>query len=771
MRLFNAGLASVGVVLLTASGLAYSAGSSGETSGALEEIVVTAQRRAEKLQDVPIAITVFNAEQLTARGITNVAALNGLAPNVQISSATGDNTGVQFSIRGAVTINPGMYWDPTVGVYLDGVYVAKAIGGIFDIMDAERIEVLNGPQGTLYGRNTLAGAVNLITRQPTGVFGGAVDVTYGNYNELTTKASLDLPKVGIASLSLGFRRETRDGVTKTLPGSAISSLDNRDQTGGRIALNLDFSDAFQAAYRFDYSDINQRPLGDYLARVDAPISYFPFVSGVTPLGAYVPQTFGTSIGSDLPQYEKSRVEGHSLTLRWDLDSTTQIKSVTGYRQMTWGDQIEFDGSLLPLAMVSRAVTFSNTSEELQIVGSTDRINYVGGVYYYKDSGYTHNPQRFFGDTFDYDSQYGYGTEARAGFGQVEFKATDVFTITAGLRYTSEKKDLSRYETVFFAPNAPLAYQVVLVPQGTAASQTFSAVTPLLTLAYKLSPEVNAYLKFSEGFKSGGFNGEFGAVGNISAYGISDAVANNVAETKTAFRPEKAKSVELGLKSTLAGGRLILNTDVFLNKVTDQQVSIFLATGAAASVVRNAAKATVYGFELSANWAPVDSLHVQANYGYLHAQYDSYVDAGVDVAGNRAFVHAPKGTFNLLVDAKLADTAIGQLHATADYSWTDSFYDYPSALTANYPNDPNSDPATASFAGATEIKSVGFLNGRLAIQDISVGSTKLTVSLWAKNLTNELHIQNNIDFGAGFGHLTPTYYSQPRTFGIQIHDKF
>jgi len=156
---------------------------------------------------------------------------------------------------------------------------------------------------------------------------------------------------------------------------------------------------------------------------------------------------------------------------------------------------------------------------------------------------------------------------------------------------------------------------------------------------------------------------------------------------------------------------------------------------------------------------------------LHAKYDSYIDGGVDVANNRAFVHAPQSTLNLMVDAKLADTSVGQLYATADYSWTDSYYDYPFALTANYPGDSSSNPATSSFAGDSQIKSVGFLNARLALRDIAVGNTKLTVSLWGKNLTDEHHIQNNIDFGAGFGHLTPTYYSEPRTYGIEIHDKF
>ena len=165
----------------------------------LEEIVVTAQRREERLQDVPVAVTAISAEQLRSRGITNVSDLSALAPNVNVLPAAANNTGAHISIRGAVQQNPALYWDPTVGIYLDGVYVGKNLGNVFDIVDLERVEVLRGPQGTLYGRNTLAGAVNLVTRQPSGKLNGTAKLDLGNYDLAVFEGTLDLPRFGIAS--------------------------------------------------------------------------------------------------------------------------------------------------------------------------------------------------------------------------------------------------------------------------------------------------------------------------------------------------------------------------------------------------------------------------------------------------------------------------------------------------------------------------------------------------------------------------------------------
>jgi len=743
-------MASIGIY-----SAAFTAPSRGDTEDTrLDEVVVTAQRRAEKLQDVPIAVTALNQEQLEQRGISNIGALNAIAPNVQISTATSNTTGAQFSIRGAITINPTPSWDPTVGIYIDGVYIPKMLGGVFDIIDLAQIEVLRGPQGTLYGRNTLAGAVNLTTRKPSGVFGGNADVSYGNYNEVTAKAVLDLPAFGIAKLALGGRYQSRDGITKTTPGSSVKSLDNRDQLGGRLALDLDFTDALTAAYRFDYSDIDQRPLHSYLYRSETG----------TPLDSYVTHSPDSTVSIDGPTFEKSRVEGHAVTLDWDLSSEFKLKSISAYRKLKWDDSLDLDGSPLPIAHTQRHVNMHNASQELQAQGSLPQLNYVAGLYYYEDRGSMNNPQTYFFGTFNFDSRYTFDTKAYAAYGQVDWRVTDALTLTGGLRYTSERKGITRDLGVNFAPGTPF---IPLMEPGTAASERFSATTPVVTVAYRLTPDVNTYLKYSEGFKSGGFNGEFGDAGDINGFGSPTVIAANSAETRRPYQPEKDRTVELGIKTSFDDGRLIINGDVFYNKIKNQQIAIFTASGAASSVVRNAGKATVYGVELETSWRPIDALLLQLNYGYLHSKYDEFIDNnGGNVAFNRAFVHAPKNTANAMIEARMVQTAAGNLFVNLDYSWTDKFYLYPYPINANVPGDPSSNPATASFAGDTQIKSIGLLNGRLSWRDFDVNGMHFEFALWGRNLTDKRQVANSIDFGPGFGHLTQAYYTEPRTYGVQ-----
>jgi iron complex outermembrane receptor protein len=282
------------------------------------------------------------------------------------------------------------------------------------------------------------------------------------------------------------------------------------------------------------------------------------------------------------------------------------------------------------------------------------------------------------------------------------------------------------------------------------------------VAYKLSDTVNAYAKFSEGFKSGGFNGEFGNVG--SPPGSAAVVAANVAETKTPFNPEKVQSYELGLKTSLAQGRVQLNTAVFQNNTRDLQLSIFQATGAASSIISNAGKAVTRGFELDGTWLPVDALRLQVSYGYLDAKYTEFIENGINVADDRAFVHAPRNSFNVLLDGRIARTSRGNLHLLADYTWTGKFYTYPYQLASS---GPLYNP-TEQVAGNTLIPSTGILNLHLALKDIRLSSgATAEVSLWSRNVMNVQKVANNIDFGPSFGNLTVGYFTEPRTYGTNL----
>jgi iron complex outermembrane receptor protein len=208
----------------------------------------------------------------------------------------------------------------------------------------------------------------------------------------------------------------------------------------------------------------------------------------------------------------------------------------------------------------------------------------------------------------------------------------------------------------------------LIPEGTAADKTFSDTTPVLIVAYRFSNTLNAYAKYAEGFRSGGFNGE----------------ANSAVESVVPFQPVKQKSYEFGLKSSFADGRAIINAAVFQNDTDDLQLSIFLASGASSSIIRNAGKATSRGLELEAMWEPSDTLRLQASYAYLEGEYDKFMDAGVNAAKNRAVIHSPKNSLNLLADGRILRTSWGDLRALLDYSWTDDYYAYPYQLASSGP---------------------------------------------------------------------------------------
>ncbi|WP_028080186.1 TonB-dependent receptor [Solimonas soli] len=736
-----------------ASPAAPPAARAGDDDGRIAEVVVTAQRREEKLQEVPLAVTAMGAEQIGSRGIQNVSDLSALAPGLQISKTPSNSTISQITIRGLSQINPAIYWDPAVGVYVDGVYIGKAQGGIFDVVDLERVEVLRGPQGTLYGRNTLAGAINLITKKPSGLFGGSASIEIGNYDAVSEKVSLDLPKMGIVSLSLAARQEQRDGWVHTTRTSSVGELNDRDNNGIRLAADFDFAPGLLGEYRFDRSIVDQTPNWDQLYKADP--ATFAFL-GFPTLPDYASHDRLKHADVDAPMFEKSRVMGHSFTLSWNLDDVNTLKSITGYRMLDWDDSLDLDGSPLDVAFTQRFTDYHQFSQDLQWLGHADRVNWVAGFYYFGDDGKTNNPQEFFAGGVRYDSRYSTKTHAYSGYGQVDYKPIDPLTLTAGVRYTNEKKDLTRTFgcNSFFYPactNAdPAVFNYLMTPDTVAPSKTFGATTPMASVAWQFTPDFNTYLRYAEGFKSGGFNGEFSDPAGTPA--------SNAAETDRAFKPEKQRSLELGAKTTLFDGRGFLNTALFYNKAKDLQESIFTGTGAAGTIVRNAGEATIYGAEIEGQFVLTPGTRLGFNYAYLHPKYDEFFDEnGNDVADNRAFVHAPKNTLNLFLDARLAQLGWGELRGVADYAYTASFFTYAYQL---HPVDP------AQVADDSKVDAYGILNLRLALTNVKLGGTATgELALWCRNVTDEDTANNFIDFGPGFGSLTVANFVDPRTFGI------
>jgi iron complex outermembrane receptor protein len=721
------------------------------TPSGLEEVVVTAQRRAENLQDVPIALTALTAAQLEARGITSIESLNALAPNLQVSYTPGNSTAAQIAIRGGVTINPALSWEPTAGIYLDGVYIGKTQGSIFDIVDLERVEVLRGPQGTLYGRNTLAGAINLVTRAPSGEMSGTANVAVGNFDYRQGRLSFDLPKLGIASVGVGLRKAVRDGWIDVAPVAGVRPVDelnDLDSSSARLAIRLDFSEAVIGDYRFDYSKADQNTTHSQLTR--ATPAFFESFAGIPFVGpriasipSFVFQDRQERASIDGEVFEESTVQGHSFTLAWTLSEAATLKSISAYRKLEWNDLLDLDGSPIDVAHTARLSDYDSLSQELQLLGSGDRLRYVAGLYYFEDDGFTNNPLHFFGEFGGppIDSRYGFTTQAWSAFTQVDFDVTDRLTLTGGLRYTNERKESER------------SYSDVTIPVPNiftaAADESFDDVTPLAILAFQAVDTVNLYAKYSEGFKSGGFNGE----------------AVSIPEARSPYQAETVQSIEIGAKSTLAGGRAVVNLAAFENRHDDMQLSVFVGT-AAASVIRNAGRATIRGFELESVFQPVDAVKLSLAYGYLDPEYDEFFeDVGTlpvrtNVANNRVFPHTPEHTFSASIEAEITRTQYGVWRAFVEYSHTDDFYLYPYAIVPE-------NPFTQQTAANTLIGGYGLLNARLQLAEVQLGGMSLAATAWAKNVTDEEYVANRIDFGPAFGDLTQSYFGMPRTYGLEL----
>jgi iron complex outermembrane receptor protein len=771
MRLFSS-VSFVALAALAASpALAQEAPQSADDG--IGDIVVTAQKRAENIQDVPIAISAVGSQYLESRGIDSIDKLGTIAPNVKIERAPASKTISQISIRGSVTINPAITWEPAVGLYLDGVYIAKAQGSIFDVADLERVELLRGPQGTLYGRNALAGAVNLVTKKPSGEAGGSVDLTYGSFNELRVRGVLDLPQMGPFSVKLSGQYRKRDGLVDLVPDHPVvgGRTDSIDSGSFMVQVRAQLSDNVTADYTFDYSKARQDPPFSQLLRVnrngdprdifDPASPGYAFGGAFFPLDLYTNPNRSTTAAIDAPAYERSRSYGHALTLTADLGAVT-IKSITAYRDLDWADGLDLDGSPLPVAFTQRITDYHAFSQELQLTGEAGdgRLNYVLGAFYFDEKAETLNPQTYFGGGVDLQSDYGSNTEAFALYAQLDYKLTDSLKISLGGRYTHEKKDVRRYFRVNFDPANGIFSPLVVadLAYGVIPDATYHNFSPAVTVAWEANPNVNFYARFAQGFKSGGFNGET----NVFV-APTTACPSGATELCTPYRPEKVDSYELGMKTRLADGRVIFNVAAFRSEHKDMQLSVFTASTGAASIVKNAAAARIQGLEFETVLRPLDSLTINASLAILDPKYKSFIDGGIDVSANRAFPHAPKTTAAIGFDWQAAKGGWGKLNFYGDLSYVSSYYTFPYPLVTPTVSDQN--------ANSSKSKGRTIVNLRASLSEIPVGGATAEVSVFVRNLTKEDNPSNFIDFGPGFGGILLGYFPEPRTFGVTVGLKF
>lgn len=748
-------------------------------AAAVEELTVTAEKRAENIQDTPISITAFDTQMLTDRDITNVGQLSEFVPNLNIHTNAGGNTGLTIGIRGAITTDPIVTLEPAVGVYLNGVYIAKSAGALFDIIDLERVEVLRGPQGTLYGRNTMGGAVNLIVKKPSGEWGARTRLRIGNRGYVKIAQTFEAPVLGdgalwdedrfgtlSAKLDIGYARQDT-WYTNLNPDPATRGSDgysdmNRLVIMPRILWELPWGITFD--YVLDKHRVRELPSQFQLTYVQ-PGGLVDSLFGPQGLDDYIRTKRASGIGNNLftdlqaGDEFKSDLDilGQAFTLSKDFSAVpglgdVTLSSITGYRVVKNNDQTDLDGSPLSLNQFALSLRQSQISEELQLVGTTldDQLDYVLGFYFFQQRGHAENVQAFLepvpgtGPLSKNQQRADFDDYSFAPFGQATYTPPvleDRLSVTAGLRWTWEKRNMTR---MFQCLTADCGGTENFTAEN---SKSFDAFSPMGRVAYQFMDELMGYGSISRGFKAGGFNGR--------------AVTRETFDAP--FEPETATSYEMGFKSQWWDNRVQVNASGFFADYDDLQVTIFQATqGAAVTTVENAASAEVWGSELEAVFVPVDGLDVRLTYAYLDPKYQKFCRPGppeansdcgsgqINLADSAKFVIAPPNTVSLGVAYTFPETPLGVPYARVDWYWQDHVW------FATIDNQHNRQQGYSLLAA------------RLALLDVDVPADlgRMQVALWGENLTNTDYRSFGIDFGANQGYAGNTY-GNPRMYGIEL----
>lgn len=622
--------------------------------GVFEEVVVTARKREESLQDTPISITAFTSADIEARQLTHIGQITQSTPNLVFDaggSLSGTSSSAFVFIRGVGQLDFTFNADPGVGTYVDGVYLSRSIGGLVNLLDIERVEVLRGPQGTLFGKNTTGGAISITSKRPTDEFEGKAGINLGSFERIEGYASVNLPITQNLSTRTAFSVRKRDGnATRLFDGADTGDI---DAFSGRSVINWTPNDNLEVFISIDGTRERQGvipivPLDSINELAAFPQVYNGAVVGPPCVPAPSPQnnpncfndqfTQGTGPFTNNAGFE-SRSEldlwGISGTITWDIGELT-LKSITAVRDFDLLTTPDLDLSPLPVFDDTLTQELTAISQEVQLLGNSfdNRLEWILGLYYLdEDANHREAVQAAIGFfTAGGDTK----NESLAVFAQGTFDITDKLSLTAGIRYTDESRE--------FTPDSRLAGPAfpgpgLFLPPGTSIpilpAQLFetssSEVTPMVNLAYAWSDELNFYITYSEGFKSGGFS-------------------QRIAQPNPAppsFDPEFVKVIEGGLKLTAFDNRLRVNASFFHTDFSDVQV-LGLVPGVIGLATNNAGEADIDGFELEFSALPMQGLLLQGGVGYLDAEYTELDPSVVGITLDSRFPNAPKWTTNASV---------------------------------------------------------------------------------------------------------------------------
>jgi iron complex outermembrane recepter protein len=615
-RIRSLSLAAAVGTLLAAPGTASAqqAGAEGPSTEMVDTIVVTARRREESIQDVPVAVSAFGEADLRALQARTLDNLQGAVPNANIVQGRGSASSVNVFIRGVGQPDALQTFDPGVGIYVDDVYLSRIQGALFSMFDVERIEVLRGPQGTLYGKNTAGGAIKIITFDPSGDQRGAVEVGAGDFGRLETRVMASGDMTNTVSASIAGLWTDSDGYVRD-PDTGRRYNDDGSQAL-RTKLLVRPSNDLAVTLAADYTrQRNELTLGN----PEAALVQFDLVLGPQVLRPAPTERYNFRTRTSFTEGEGQELDhwGVSAVVDWDFSDTWALKSISAYRELETSFFIDIDASEFELGDVLVELDQKQTSQELQFqYDNGDNIQAIFGLYYLREKVPSH--QEAYADDFlalagtpltflrtvDDDLK----NRSYAAFTHVTWGFATDWSLGAGVRYTDEKKDYFRTTSTFSSFPAL---------EGTFAfsdSDSWTAWTPSLSLQRSFGEQLNTYGSVSRGFKSGGFNGRANAPGDVSS-----------------FDPEFVWTYELGLKAASADGRMFGNFAVFHSDYKDFQARVAEVVDPDAPIpnfsfpVLNAGKLRIQGAEFEGGLRLGRGTRLSTQIGYQDARYREFQD--------------------------------------------------------------------------------------------------------------------------------------------------
>ncbi len=722
----------------------------------LERIEVTARRTVENLQEVPVAVTSIGAADIAERGIATVVEIQQFSPNTTLQQSRGTNSTLTAFIRGVGQEDPLWGYEPGVGIYVDDVYVARPQGAVLDILNVERIEVLRGPQGTLYGKNTIGGAVKYVTREMSGDTEFAVNLTAGSYKQGDVKLTGQIPLVdNQLYLGFGYANLQRDGygnfLTSDLAGQDGENY-NKDLQAYRFTLEYRPSDAVFMRLNYDKTEDDSNAKGGYRLLpsllTDAP----------------VPDSVFDSYTS-LPTWNTVDTEGVSLTVNWNINDNWTLKSITSQRESYSKTNIDFDNTSLRIFDVPAIYDDEQFTQEFQLNYQTDGFKMVSGAYYYtsESCGQFEAILEVFGKSLGLpgltrEVSGCSNTDSTAVYAQGSYDIDDKWSVTAGLRYTKDEKDALVRNGLIFATVYPESGWIpgYVRPDGLTTpivlddTESWSKVTPKIGVEYQHSNDMMLFASFSQGFKSGTFNPRA-------------TVAEPAAD------PEDVNSFEIGMKSDW-NNTLRINATLFMLDHKDRQYIAVIPDGDDATALNqrlgNVGRSEATGAELEVTWRASRELEIYGNLGLIDAEFKEAVTfvpgtGQVDISDRFSVTNTPETTANIGFSYNLI-TEIGDVIFNGNYNYRSSY-------------------ALVELDNLLTQDSYGLLN--LGVTWLS-NDGHWSVALHGKNLTDEAYLVGNYAFiapdpanpgqyipGLGGDNTLIGYYGAPRTVSLSVGYRF